>query len=78
VLEDKQAVFVDDVRVRKLQCGDCGARWTHLPDGLTGHSKGARNPAPRLRAVGETRLFPAHLTAGVKLLGDRGAARAAC
>lgn len=36
MLEDKQAVFVDDVRVRKLQCGDCGARWTHLPDGLTG------------------------------------------
>lgn len=36
VLEDEQAVFIDDVAVRKLQCGDCGARWTHLPDGLTG------------------------------------------
>jgi hypothetical protein len=36
VLEDEQAVFVDDVPVRKLQCGDCGARWTHQPEGLTG------------------------------------------
>lgn len=36
MLEDEQAVFVDDVPVRKLQCGDCGARWTHQPEGLTG------------------------------------------
>jgi hypothetical protein len=35
MLVDEQAVFAADVPVRKLQCGDCGARWTHLPDGLT-------------------------------------------
>lgn len=36
VLDDDQVVFVGDVPVRKLQCGDCGARWSHLSDGLTG------------------------------------------
>ena len=36
MLDDDRAVFVYDVPVRKLQCGDCRARWTHLPDGLTG------------------------------------------
>jgi hypothetical protein len=36
VLDDEQAVFVGDVPVRKLRCGDCRARWSHLPEGLTG------------------------------------------
>lgn len=36
VLDDDQAVFLADVPVRKLQCGDCRARWSHLPDGLIG------------------------------------------
>lgn len=35
MLADDQSLFLGDVLVRKLQCGDCRARWSHLPDGLT-------------------------------------------
>jgi hypothetical protein len=35
LLDDDQTVFLVDVRVRKLQCGDCNARWSHRPEGLT-------------------------------------------
>lgn len=35
VLVADQAVFVGDVPVRKLQCGDCRARWSHRPEDLS-------------------------------------------
>ena len=35
VLDGDEAAFVDDVPVRKLRCGDCRVRWSHLPEGLS-------------------------------------------
>jgi hypothetical protein len=35
MLDGEQPVFVGDVPVRRLVCGDCDARWSHLPEGLS-------------------------------------------
>jgi transposase-like protein len=36
MLDGERTVFVDDVPTRRLRCGDCGSRWSHVPEGLTG------------------------------------------
>lgn len=32
--EGEQTVFVADIPVRRLRCGDCRARWSHAPEGI--------------------------------------------
>lgn len=54
MLDDEQAVFVSDIPVRKLRCGDCRARWSHRPDGLTG--RGHYQACVVSRAVARTVL----------------------
>jgi transposase-like protein len=31
----EQTVFVADIPVRRLRCGDCSARWSHAPEGVS-------------------------------------------
>ena len=42
-------MFLDDVPVRRLRCGDCGARWSVPPDGVT--VRGHYQPCVVARAV---------------------------
>ena len=35
VLIEGEVCFVGDVPQRRLKCGDCKARWTHAPDGIS-------------------------------------------
>jgi len=32
--DGEQTVFVADIPVRRLRCGDCKARWSHAPEGI--------------------------------------------
>ena len=49
VLDDDRAVYVDDVPVRRLRCGLCGARWSRAPEQI--ESRGHYQPCIVARAV---------------------------
>jgi hypothetical protein len=49
VLGDDHAVYVGDVPVRRLRCGDCGARWSHAPEQIA--SRGHYQPCVVAQAV---------------------------
>jgi transposase-like protein len=49
VFDGDRAVYVDDVPVRRLRCGCCGARWSRTPEQI--ESRGHYQPAVVARAV---------------------------
>ena len=49
MFDGDRAVYVDDVPVRRLRCGCCGARWSRTPEQI--ESRGHYQPAVVARAV---------------------------
>lgn len=49
VLDGDRAVYVEDVPVRRLRCGDCHARWSRAPEHV--ESRAHYQPAVVARAV---------------------------
>jgi transposase-like protein len=49
LFDGERAVFVDGVPVRRLRCGDCGARFSLLPEGVS--SRRHHQPCVVARAV---------------------------
>jgi hypothetical protein len=52
LFDGERTVFLDDIPVRRLRCGDCGARWSVPPDGVA--VRGHYQPCVVARAVVRT------------------------
>lgn len=49
VVDGEESVFLCDIPVRRLWCGDCGHRWSRAPEGVT--TRGHYQPSVVARAV---------------------------
>jgi hypothetical protein len=54
LMDGDETVFVTDIPVRRLRCGDCGRRWTHAPECVT--SRGHYQPCVVAQAVAQVAL----------------------
>jgi hypothetical protein len=70
VLDGDRAVYVDDVPVRRLRCGCCGARWSRAPERV--ESRGHYQPCVVARAVARVVVDGGPTAVAIEHACDRG------
>src|SRR5215510_3086849 len=70
VLDGDHAVYVDDVPVRRLRCGCCGARWSRVPERV--ESRGHYQPCVVARAVARVVVDGGPTAIAIEHACDRG------